>query len=205
MRHADERRPVQFREPKAERRRMHAAKRRPVGSPEERFAVSQKKSVFRLVAKTLRHRDGFDRLVDLLHVYGDRRHWRGESRGACCQCCQYQHPISIGSGYWILDIFTLAHFEDAVLNRRVRRIDERAHLHVLERAVAYDDAVRGCRAVKDKEIPFFRVGRRKIAVNQDRLTFRSDALPLPPCRVVAGIEKFDVVSDAGTEVPRTAL
>ena len=88
MRHAHERRPMQLREPQTDRRRMYAAERRPIGSPEERFAIAQKKSVFRFVVKALHHRHRIDRLIDLLYVYGDRRHWRGKSRAEYCQCCK---------------------------------------------------------------------------------------------------------------------
>ena len=115
MRHADERRPVQFREPQTERRRMYAAERRPVGSPEEWLAIAQKKSVFRIVVKALHQRHRIDRFIDLLHVYCDRRHWRDKSRAEYCpycQCCQYQFPIPNWQ-HWILvigNIFTLAHF-----------------------------------------------------------------------------------------------
>ena len=97
MRHAHERRPVQLREPQTERRRMYATKRRSVGGPEERFAIAQKKSVFRFIVKALHHRHRIDRLIDLLHVYGERRHWRGKSRAEYCQCCkcyQCQFPFT---------------------------------------------------------------------------------------------------------------
>ena len=85
MRHAYERRPVQFREPQAERRRMDAAERCSVRSPEERLAVAEKKAVLRLVVKARDPRNRFDRFIYLLHVYCDRRHGRGESRGECRQ------------------------------------------------------------------------------------------------------------------------
>ena len=86
MRHAHERRPMQLREPQSERRRVYTAERSPVGGPEERFAVAQEKSVFRLIVKARDSRNRLDRFIDLLHVYCNRRHGRGESRGECRQC-----------------------------------------------------------------------------------------------------------------------